>query len=293
MKRGTHVSMQQLMHRSKATAARTLQTGCVVKSATGVKAAFRRIETIQNYECNDDTKCCRQAHWQAPLPRLAHKWWNVRHSSESAGAKLHTNGSNRFPPLVTMPTTALTIARLPENILPHGCSGACLAAIPERAALQTNPNTCATKPRIATMIKPIAGPFTNCAASLAMEPGKAAGIGPGAGPGAGAVKIAANSGISASVFQSPVPSSKTRVCPFARPSAIHCRNWSAVIGPYSLPSAPMILYIVFLQSEFPLLPMARRFPPQKQASNSTQSSARGFPNAFAGNRPIGRQAADF
>src|SRR5215469_17692324 len=55
-----------------------------------------------------------------------------------------------------------------------------------------------------------------------------------------------NSGSPPSVVQSEAPSRSTRVVAIARPSAIHCRNCSAEMGPYSLPSAPMILYITRL-----------------------------------------------
>src|SRR5439155_26769161 len=43
--------------------------------------------------------------------------------------------------------------------------------------------------------------------------------------------------------QSAELSSRARVCALARPSTIQRRNCSAVTGPYSRPSAPMILYM--------------------------------------------------
>src|SRR5881397_3309678 len=55
-----------------------------------------------------------------------------------------------------------------------------------------------------------------------------------------------NSGKSASVFHSLLPSDHTLVCALARRSAIHLPTCSAGTGPYSLWSAPMILYTVVL-----------------------------------------------
>ena len=65
----------------------------------------------------------------------------------------------------------------------------------------------------------------------------------GAGTGAGAA-FGKKSSSSESDFQSALPSTRTLVCALARPSAIHCRTWSAVAGPYSRPSAPTIVYMV-------------------------------------------------
>src|SRR6266542_6672140 len=60
----------------------------------------------------------------------------------------------------------------------------------------------------------------------------------------------ANSGKSARVFHSLTPSDQALVCALARPSASHLRTCSTGTGPYSLWSAPMILYIIVLsQSE--------------------------------------------
>src|SRR5437879_5494255 len=59
-----------------------------------------------------------------------------------------------------------------------------------------------------------------------------------------AVSRSANSGKSASVFHSLLPSDHALVCALARPSAIHLRTCSTGTGPYSLWSAPMILYII-------------------------------------------------
>src|SRR5450759_2033488 len=61
--------------------------------------------------------------------------------------------------------------------------------------------------------------------------------------GIGGAKCPANSGCAPSGFHSGAPGASVGVCALARPSAIHCRNCPAVAGPYSLPSAPMILYI--------------------------------------------------
>jgi hypothetical protein len=55
-------------------------------------------------------------------------------------------------------------------------------------------------------------------------------------------KCAANSGNSPTKVQSFPPFANTGVCRSTRFSAIHRRNCSALIGPYSLPSCPMILY---------------------------------------------------
>src|ERR1039457_4306797 len=66
--------------------------------------------------------------------------------------------------------------------------------------------------------------------------------GPIAG-GIGGAKWPANSGSASSGFHSGAPGASVGVCALARPSTIHCRNCPAVAGPYSLPSAPMILYI--------------------------------------------------
>jgi hypothetical protein len=66
-----------------------------------------------------------------------------------------------------------------------------------------------------------------------------------AGPmigGFGGAKYPANSGSAPSGFHSGAPGASVCVCALARPSAIHCRNCPAVAGPYSLPSAPIILY---------------------------------------------------
>src|ERR1035438_10588281 len=52
----------------------------------------------------------------------------------------------------------------------------------------------------------------------------------------------ASSGKSAMRFHSSVPSALTFVSRLARPPAIHARIWSAVTGPYSFPSPPMIVY---------------------------------------------------
>src|SRR5438552_4054597 len=63
---------------------------------------------------------------------------------------------------------------------------------------------------------------------------------------AGAATVAnapANSGKLANAFQSLLPSGRARDCASTRPSAIHWCNCSFVMGPYSRPSPPMILYI--------------------------------------------------
>src|ERR1035441_2317996 len=89
---------------------------------------------------------------------------------------------------------------------------------------------------MAVTIKPTAGPATSAAAAE-----------PGAGKlgivGGAADEAVANSGIAPSVVHSVAPSGRTWVCGLTRPSASHWRNWSAVTGPYSFWSAPMILYI--------------------------------------------------
>src|SRR5882724_6375034 len=51
-----------------------------------------------------------------------------------------------------------------------------------------------------------------------------------------------NSGKLDSDFHSAPSSARTLVCALARPSRIHCCICSTVTGPYSRPSAPMILY---------------------------------------------------
>src|ERR1039457_5514712 len=57
-------------------------------------------------------------------------------------------------------------------------------------------------------------------------------------------KIACSSGIPDAVVQSVAPTGCTRVCGLTRPSAAHWLNCSRLIGPYSLPSDPMTLYIL-------------------------------------------------
>src|SRR4051812_21171943 len=68
-------------------------------------------------------------------------------------------------------------------------------------------------------------------------------IGGAAGPEADVVKKRESSGTVPAVCQLVPPSTSTLVSAFTRPSAIHWRNCSVVTGPYSLPSAPMILYM--------------------------------------------------
>lgn len=53
----------------------------------------------------------------------------------------------------------------------------------------------------------------------------------GAPPG----NAAANSGNSETLFQTPAPSGWTLVLALTRPSEIHWRSWSAVMGPYFFP----------------------------------------------------------
>lgn len=53
-----------------------------------------------------------------------------------------------------------------------------------------------------------------------------------------------NSGYVERNDQLPPDSSVTGVCLFTRPSVSHWRNCSALTGPYSFPSAPMILYMM-------------------------------------------------
>jgi len=65
----------------------------------------------------------------------------------------------------------------------------------------------------------------------------------GGGGGAATGNAAANSGSSDTLFQAAEPSIWTLVWALMRPSEIHWRNWSAVIGPYSFWSAPIILYM--------------------------------------------------
>src|SRR6266850_1529973 len=117
----------------------------------------------------------------------------------------------------------------------------------------------------------------------------------GSGPGVSeAVRILpsapANSGNSVTGFQSVAPSDKTLVWPLARPSAIHCLNCSAVMGPYSLPSAPMILYMASLSD---LERMRNAMVELKQAqnpgwrnSNSNSNSRRNFPTSYEGIAPL-------
>src|SRR2546423_1412584 len=114
----------------------------------------------------------------------------------------------------------------------------------------TKESAAPTKYRIPTMIKPVAGPLT--CGSAADGLGAAPIIAGGAPNELGALGVGpANSGYSESGFHSVVPSSSIRVCALARPSAIHWRNCSVLIGPYSLPSAPMILYMRRLCPENP------------------------------------------
>ena len=67
------------------------------------------------------------------------------------------------------------------------------------------------------------------------------------GPAPGTPPAAAkpSSWNSAAVFQSAAPSACTRVRALTRPSAIHCRICPRLMGPYCLPSAPMILYMAY------------------------------------------------
>src|SRR4029077_8154279 len=101
-------------------------------------------------------------------------------------------------------------------------------------------------PSDATTINAIAGPFTLWSAA-SREPLAAAGDmkAGAAGPGAATpgCRASANSGKEGSGCKLPRGSSRTCVWAFTRPSRIHCRIWSAVMGPYSFWSAPMILYI--------------------------------------------------
>src|ERR1019366_5447745 len=62
------------------------------------------------------------------------------------------------------------------------------------------------------------------------------------GGGGGGTSVE-NSAISRNSFHSPEPSTCILLRPLTRPSATHWRTCSAGIGPYSFPSAPMILYI--------------------------------------------------
>src|SRR5688572_23169205 len=73
--------------------------------------------------------------------------------------------------------------------------------------------------------------------------------------GAGAAGGAENSGRSEMVFQLVSPVTRTRVCALTRPCVCHSRNCSRLIGPYSRPSAPMILYMPCYSLEgYPTVP---------------------------------------
>src|SRR6185436_487017 len=58
-----------------------------------------------------------------------------------------------------------------------------------------------------------------------------------------AANIRENSGNEPSGFHSVAPTASTMVDALTRFSEINCLTWSAEIGPYSRPSAPMILYM--------------------------------------------------
>src|SRR5580658_15514 len=67
---------------------------------------------------------------------------------------------------------------------------------------------------------------------------------PSVGAGNGALgKRSENSATSAIIFHSVAPAACTLVWPLTRPSVIHCRSCSALTGPYSFWSAPIILYM--------------------------------------------------
>src|ERR1051326_3705292 len=111
--------------------------------------------------------------------------------------------------------------------------------------------------RIPTIIKPVAGPLTKLGSAVT-------GGGVTTKVGGALAAAALNSGNSDNDFHSVVPSGRILVWALARPSAIHCRNCSAEIGPYSRPSAPIILYIVIPSR--PLLnggsnPISQGLPP--------------------------------
>src|SRR5437667_921565 len=101
-----------------------------------------------------------------------------------------------------------------------------LPRIEKPMSLKTKETARRKKPRIATTIKPIAGPLTWSVTAtlgtgvLGMGGGGGTAPGVGAAPGGGAM----NSGKSARVFHSVAPSARILVCALARPSAIHWRN---------------------------------------------------------------------
>ena len=65
----------------------------------------------------------------------------------------------------------------------------------------------------------------------------------GAARGGVGVRTGENSGMSRNCFQMPEPSAWILLWLLSLPSDNHWRTCSAVTGPYSTPSAPMILYI--------------------------------------------------
>src|ERR1051325_2833606 len=151
---------------------------------------------------------------------------------------------SRMMPAIKSPTISDTTVIVPLNILEKSSFPICLDARRDTAARRKTAEPRARrKCKIATIIKPMAGPFTcSCAAGLCAGIGAMVGGGP-----LGAA--AANSGNSENSFHSVAPSGRTLVCALIRPSASHCRNCSALTGPYSFPSAPMILYMRGLCAE--------------------------------------------
>src|SRR5258707_11422367 len=133
-----------------------------------------------------------------------------------------------------MPMILETTPTVPANMFIHGgWLGIWLAITEAPTSRQMSAIICRTKPRIATTIKPVAGPLTVCAAAAV---GAAVGN-PGIGGGP-LDAVSANSGNEESGLHSVVPSSRTFVCVFARPSAVHLRKFSVGIGSYSLAAAP-------------------------------------------------------
>lgn len=86
-------------------------------------------------------------------------------------------------------------------------------------------------------------------------------------------KSPANSGNKPIKFQSAAPSAKTGVRCSTRPSAIHCRICSAPTGPYSLPSCPMILYMVIHSLSSAEYPVSAQTPRFAFATNSIRTFA--------------------
>ena len=111
-----------------------------------------------------------------------------------------------------------------------------------------------TKPISAVMPHMPRMPNTSEAIAIPLVLVSAAATGNGGGAPGAAANAASNSGTEASVCQSAPPSGLTLVCAWARPSVIHWRNTSLLTGPYSLPSAPRMRYMLLFYAFARLTP---------------------------------------